>query len=60
MLEQLTGLANLIGEDRACREMRKHVGQYLKGVTGSVKVKRLTSQAVKIAQYKDALSLLDY
>ena len=60
LMTHLHRLCELIGESRACREMRKHVSQYLKGVPGSVKVKRITSQAVTIAEYCDALNLLEY
>ena len=60
LLVHLHRLCDLIGENRACREMRKHVSQYLKGVPGSVKVKRITSQAVKIDEYTEALNSLEY
>ena len=60
LLTHLHRLCDLIGENRACREMRKHVSQYLKGVAGSVKVKRITSQAVTIGEYTEALNLLEY
>ena len=60
LMTHLQRLCELIGENRACREMRKHVSQYLKGIPGSVKVKRITSQAVTIAEYADALALLEY
>jgi len=60
MMTHLHRLCELIGENRACREMRKHVSQYLKGIPGSVKVKRITSQAVTIAEYADALRLIEY
>ncbi len=60
LLIHLHRLCGLIGENRACREMRKHVSQYLKGVAGSVKVKRITSQAVTIGEYTEALNLLEY
>ena len=60
MMTHLHRLSELIGENRACREMRKHVSQYLKGVPGAVKVKRITSQAVKIEEYEEALKLLEY
>lgn len=60
LLEHLEGLCALMGENRACREMRKHVSQYLKGVPGSVKVKRITSQALTVNEYKDAVRLVEY
>lgn len=60
MMTHLHRLSELIGENRACREMRKHVSQYLRGIPGSVKVKRITSQAVTFAEYEDSLKLLEY
>ena len=59
LLRQLEELAAVMGEDRACREMRKHVGFYLKGVPGSVHVKRITCTAVTVDQYRQALKILD-
>ncbi len=59
LLRQLEQLAVVMGEDRACREMRKHVGFYLKGVPGSVHVKRITCTAVTVEQYRQALKILD-
>lgn len=59
LLRQLEELALVMGEDRACREMRKHVGFYLKGVPGSVHVKRITCSAVTVEQYRQALKILD-
>lgn len=59
LLRQLEELVSVMGEDRACREMRKHVGFYLKGVPGSVHVKRITCTAVTVDQYRQALKILD-
>ena len=55
----LAGLSDYIGENQACREMRKHVCAYLKGISNSAKVRNLVSRAEKIDDYKRALTLLD-
>jgi len=60
LLRHLDDLCVFMGENRACREMRKHVGFYLKGVPGSVHVKRMTCTAVTAAEYRNALKILDY
>ncbi len=60
LLRQLEDLTAFMGENRACREMRKHVGFYLKGVPGSVHVKRMTCTAVTVQEYRTSLKILDY
>lgn len=54
----LYGLSEFIGEKPACREMRKHVCAYLKGIPNSSRVKNAISQAETIDDYLCALSLL--
>lgn len=58
IIRHLDGLIGMMGETRACREMRKHVCAYLKGIENSSKVKNLVSSAVTKAQYLEALALL--
>lgn len=58
ILKQLTGLAGYMGENPACREMRKHVCAYLKGIKNSSRVKAEIVKALTIHQYEEALSLL--
>jgi len=60
LMEHLTRLAGEIGEERACREMRKNTGHYLKGIPGSTHVKRITCTATDISRFKQALQQLDY
>ena len=56
--KHLRGLSDFIGENQACREMRKHVCAYLKGIPNSAKVRCAVSQALTIEDYLKALSLL--
>lgn len=58
ILRHLNGLTQQEGELTACREMRKHVCAYLKGIPNSSKVKQLITQSTTIRQYEDALGLL--
>lgn len=58
ILNQLNGLASYMGENPACREMRKHVCAYLKGIKNSSRVKAEIVKALSIDQYKEALNLL--
>lgn len=55
---QLVEMSAYLGEDTACREMRKHVCAYLKGIHNSSKVKSEITKASTIQMYQDALSLL--
>ncbi len=59
IIEQLDGLSSVMGEERACREMRKHVCAYLKGIPNSSKVRNTVSTAVSRTQYIHALENLD-
>ncbi len=54
----LAGLVDFLGENAACREMRKHVCAYLKGIPNSAKVRQLVTTALTVEEYKKALALL--
>ena len=58
ILSQLNGMAEIIGEEKACREMRKHVCAYLKGIPNGAKVRQAISQARTKKDYMSALELL--
>ncbi len=54
----LAGLVDFLGENAACREMRKHVCAYLKGIPNSAKVRQIATTALTVEDYKKALALL--
>ncbi len=54
----LKGLVDFLGENMACREMRKHVCAYLKGIPNSARVRQAVTGALTVPQYEDALSQL--
>lgn len=58
MLRHLDLLADLKGENIAVKEMRKHVGWYLKGVHGSAAVRRKVNNINEIEELKRELSVL--
>ena len=58
IMEHLNGLVEFLGEKTACREMRKHVCAYLKGIPNSAKVRQSVTSSLSVDQYKEALSLL--
>lgn len=58
ILEHLNGLCTIMDEERACREMRKHVCAYLKGTPNSAKVRNLIMSATSALQYQSFLSQL--
>lgn len=60
IMHHLLGLVDFLGESTACREMRKHVCAYLKGIPNSAKVRQSVTTALTVEQYKEALSALDY
>ncbi|MCF0237250.1 MAG: tRNA dihydrouridine synthase DusB [Sphaerochaetaceae bacterium] len=60
IMYHLKGLEGFLGENTACREMRKHVCAYLKGIPGSSKAKQAISSAITIKAYEEALQLLCY
>ena len=54
----LKGLVDYLGENTACREMRKHVCAYLKGIPNSAKVRQAVTTALTVQEYEGALSQL--
>lgn len=56
--KHLSSLAEDIGETTACREMRKHVCSYLKGIPFAGSVKQAVVQATTLEAYQQALSQL--
>lgn len=58
IMEHLHGLVGFLGENAACREMRKHVCAYLKGIPNSAKVRQAATTALTVNTYKEALDLL--
>lgn len=55
MVRHLQDLADLKGEYAAVREMRKHVGWYLKGVHGAAAFRGKVNQITDINELKDAI-----
>lgn len=58
IMNHLNGLADMIGENAACREMRKHVCGYLKGIHNGSKIRNILCQSLTVEQYRDALALM--
>lgn len=58
IIEHLLGLVGFLGENAACREMRKHVCAYLKGIPNSAKVRQAATTALTVKAYEEALDLL--
>ena len=58
IMEHLKGLVGFLGENAACREMRKHVCAYLKGIPNSAKVRQAATTALTVKAYEEALVLL--
>lgn len=56
----LSGLVDFLGENTACREMRKHVCAYLKGIPHSSRVRQEITGALTVQAYRDALEKLEY
>lgn len=54
----LRGLVDYLGENTACREMRKHVCAYLKGIPNSAKVRQAVTSALTVQEYESALAQL--
>lgn len=54
----LDGLIGLYGERTACREMRKHICAYVKGIRGGSKIRQEANKAECRADYLKALSVL--
>lgn len=55
MLKQLEWLVEIKGEYSAIREMRKHVGWYVKGIKGSAEIKRRVN---KISGHQELIDFL--
>ena len=55
----LEGLVEFLGENTACREMRKHVCAYLKGVPNSARVRQEVTGALTVQAYREALEKLE-
>jgi len=55
MIRQLDMLLELKGQYAAVREMRKHVGWYLKGVRGSAEIKRTVNAITDADEFKQLL-----
>ncbi len=58
IMEHLHGLVGFLEENAACREMRKHVCAYLKGIPNSAKVRQTATTALTVRAYEEALDLL--
>ena len=54
----LAGLVEYLGENTACREMRKYVCAYLKGIPNSARVRQSVTSALTVEEYEAALSQL--
>ena len=54
----LRGVVDFMGDTAACREMRKHVCAYLKGIPNSAKVRQAVTTALTVQEYEGALSQL--
>ena len=60
ILIHLEGLVGYLGENTACREMRKHVCAYLKGVPNSARVRQEVTCALTVQAYRAALEKLEH
>lgn len=58
MMEHIDRLSGEKGEYAAVREMRKHVGWYLKGIRGSAAVRRQVNEITDIAVLKQVIGSL--
>ena len=58
IMVHLKGLVDFLGENMACREMRKHVCAYLKGIPNSARVRQAVTSALTVGEYEEALSQL--
>jgi tRNA-dihydrouridine synthase B len=58
MVQQLDWLVELKGEYSAIREMRKHVGWYVKGLKGSAKIKQEVNKITGQEELRDFLGKL--
>lgn len=55
MVKQLEWLVELKGEYAAIREMRKHIGWYVKGLKGSSEMKRIVNKVTKEEELREFL-----
>lgn len=53
--EHLRAMVELLGEDRAIREMRGQIGWYVKGMPGAGQLRKLSAEASSLEQMEDAL-----
>lgn len=60
MIRQLDMLMDLKGQYAAVREMRKHIGWYLKGIHGSAEIKRTVNTITQVEELKKLLETLLY
>lgn len=58
MLAHLQDLADLKGEAIAVREMRKHVGWYIKGLPGAAALRGQVNQITELARLKEVIASL--
>lgn len=57
-MKHLRLMIDYYGENVACREMRKHLMAYIKGISGSSKAKAAIGEALTEKEVKEALSLI--
>ena len=57
-LKHLRLMVSYYGENTGCREMRKHLMAYIKGIPGSSRVKNEIGQAVTLEEMTKALSTI--
>ncbi len=55
MLNHLNSLIGEKGEERAVKEMRKHIAWYTKGISGSTMLRREVNQITKAEELREAL-----
>ncbi len=60
LVEHLHGLVDLVGEEVAVREIRKHTGWYLQGFPVGGEVRRRLNQAGSVNEFDDLLGGLDH
>ncbi len=57
MMTQLVKMAQVFGEDVACREMRKHACAYFKGIPNGSKIRQKVTSCNTVSQYREALQV---
>lgn len=58
VLQHLSGLINSYGEEKGCKEMRKHIPHYFKGIPDSNKIKHKCYNALTYSEYEEILNSL--